>query len=154
MSPGELVGFIGGVLLILGVIWRLIRAIYRLTRVGETALERLTNVEAQLNTNGGNSARDVLDKIHTVALENREANERVEAEQRRAAGLAGKAAALAGTADQRIRELGDLATARHHDNSRRLDRLEGAAREERIRREFYLATLRELYGIELLDPDD
>jgi hypothetical protein len=64
------------------------------------------------------------------------------------------AAALAATADQRIKELGDLAAARHQDNSARLDRLEGAAREERIRREFYLATLRELYGIELLDPDD
>lgn len=152
MSPGELVGFIGGILLILGVVWRLIRAIYRLTRVGETALTRLGNVEAQLQNNGGNSARDVLDKIHAVAVQNAEANQRVEEGQQRAASLAGKAAALAATADQRIQELGELASARHYDNSQRLDRLEGAAREERIRREFYLATLRELYGIELEDP--
>jgi hypothetical protein len=114
--------------------------------------KRVAQVEAQLRTNGGNSARDILEEIHAVALENREANTRMEAEQRRAAVLAGDAATLAGTADQRIRELGEIATARHQDNTHRLERLEDAAREERIRREFYLATLRELYGIELEDP--
>ena len=116
--------------------------------------KRVAEVEAQLRTNGGNSARDVLDKIHEVALENAEANARVEEGQRRAAQLAGDAATLAGTADQRIRELGEEATRRHQDNLARLERLEGAAREERMRRELYLYLLKDKYQIDLEVDDE
>ena len=116
--------------------------------------KRMAQVEAQLKNNGGNSARDVLDKIHEVALENAEANARMEAAQRDAAQLAGEAATLAGTADQRIRELGEEATRRHRDNTQRLERLEGAAREERLRRELYLYLLKDKYQIDLEVPDE
>lgn len=114
--------------------------------------KRVARIESQMKPNGGSSLRDVLDQVHAVAVDNQEAFARVEQGQHEAAALAGEAATLAGTADQRIKELGELATERHTDNTQRLDRLERAANEERLRREFYLATLRELYGIELDDP--
>jgi hypothetical protein len=116
--------------------------------------KRMAQVEAQLKTNGGNSARDVLDKIHEVAIENAAANERMEEAQRQAAQLAGEAAILAGTADQRIREQGDIAAARHRDNQQRLERLEGAAREERLRRELYVYLLKDKYQIDLEVDDE
>lgn len=167
MGIGEIVGVAVGLAALCGVAWRLIRGIYRLVRIGETALDRLGNVEAQLKKNGGNSARDMLDKIHTVAVESAANVARLEAKvalveegQGDAAVLASEAAALAGTADDRIRALRDdlveierKAEQRHDENSVRLDRLERSAYEEWQRREFYLATLKELHGIDLGQPE-
>jgi len=121
----------------------------------------LSDIQAQLQNNGGNSIRDVLDKIHDVAVENQEANARVEEGQRDAAAKAEEAARLAGQAgmvasrtEQQLTELAAKSDERHHENTARLDALESGDEDARIQRELLLMVLRDKHGIDLIDDED
>jgi len=121
----------------------------------------IAKIQAQLQNNGGNSIRDVLDKIHNVSVDNQEANARVERGQQEAAAKAAEAARLAGEAgmvasrtDQRLAELGVKSDIRHAENTARLDALEANDEDARIQRELLLMVLRDKHGIDLLDDED
>lgn len=154
MGAGEWVAAVVGVLAILETLRRLIRAIYRLVRTGEKALDRLTAVEAELKPNHGSSLRDRVDSVHLLAedsnirharIEGRlEATEKLAGEAARAAG---RAATVAATTEQRLGETIVEQRVRHAEN---VDRLEA----NDITREFLLGLLRDKYDIDLLPDDD
>ena len=154
MGPGEWVGLVVGVLAILAAAWRLIRSIYHLVRVGETALDRLTGVEKELHPNGGASLRDAVDKTHALAVDNNEKHTRIEQRLDSAARLAGEAATRAAKADQGLAELREETQARHVENVRRLDHLERQDEDAKILRELLLMSLKDNHGIDLLPDDD
>lgn len=154
MNAGEIVGLVVGVLAILAASWRMIRAIYHLVRLGETTLARLTTVEQQLQPNGGNSTRDVLDQVHKIAQNNKAASARLEQKAAEAVVTAGDAAAAAATVKQALDELRDETRERHSENLIRFHYLEGNDEASQIQREFFLRVLKNEYDIDLLPDED
>lgn len=154
MSAGEWVGIGVGVLAILAALYRVLLAIYRFARLLETGNDRLGKVEAQLVPNGGNSARDVLDQVHSIARENHAANERIEAQATDAARVAGRAAAVADATAQRFAEFAAESQRRHEENLQRLTQLEDTDQAFAVQREFLLGILKHTYDIDLLPAED
>jgi len=135
----------------------------------------VAEIKAQLQNNGGNSIRDVLDKIHDVAIENQEANARAEesnarleegqreaaakageavAKAEEAARLAGETGMVASRTEQQVQELAAKSDERHEENTARLDALESNDEDARIQRELLLMVLRDKHGIDLIDDED
>lgn len=154
MGPGEWVGLVVGILAILAAIWRLIRALYHLARLAETALERLTSVEKELRPNSGTSLRDRVDAVHRIAQSNEQSNARLEQLARDAVITAGRAAMTAETAKQGLDEFRSEQRENHRQNSGRLSALEETEAATRVSREFLLGVLKHQYDIDLLPVED
>lgn len=154
MNAGEWIAAAVGVTVLLAATWRALRALYRLVRIGETALTRLTSVEKELRPNGGSSLRDRVDATHDIAVDNNDRHTRIEAQLTEAARTAGKAATVAAVAAQQIEDLRQETRTRHAENLRRFAELENNDKDHDILRELLLKSLKEHHGIDLLPDED
>lgn len=115
---------------------------------------RTGQVEAQLKKNGGNSARDMLDKIHEGQQEAAALAADAVSKADQAARFAGQTGIVASRTEQRLEELAAKTDVRHQENTARLDALENNDEDARIQREFLLHLLRTKHGIDLIDDED